>query len=47
MAKDTTDGANDIFIHMIFRLNPLVRETLAQHNPYTTVCLHGGDDTAR
>ena len=47
MAKDTTDGANDIFIQMIFHLNPLVRETLAKHNPCTTVGLHEGDDTDR
>ena len=33
MAKDTTDGANDIVIHMIFRLNPLVRETLDSMTP--------------
>ena len=47
MAKDMTDGANGIFLHMIFRLNLLVCETLALHNPCTTVGLHGGDDTAR
>ena len=46
MAKDTRDGANDIFIHMILRLNPLVRETLAQRTSFTTLRLHGGDDTA-